>query len=108
LFGIARNVLARSRQRGRVENRARLRLGLSPLAVDDELLERVVETEGDEHALRLLASLPPDQREAVHARVLEEREYVEIARELACSESVVRKRVSRGLATLRRLMKEEA
>lgn len=37
----------------------------------------------------------------LRARVLDERGYAEIARELACSAAVVRKRVSRAIATLR-------
>ena len=50
--------------------------------------------------------LPPEQREAVRARVLDERDYADIARELHTSELVVRKRVSRGLATLRTHMEK--
>jgi RNA polymerase sigma-70 factor (ECF subfamily) len=49
----------------------------------------------------LLAALPADQRLAVEARVLEDGEYSEIARRLHCSEQVVRKKVSRGLSTLK-------
>ena len=101
LFGIARHLLSRSRERGRVENRARVRLGLPPLAIDDELIARIEAVTGDERALSLMARLPEDQRRAVQARVVEERGYDEIAAELQCSESVVRKRVSRGLAALR-------
>src|SRR5579862_1288506 len=41
LFGIARNVLARSFERGQVEDRARRRLGLPPLALEDEVIERI-------------------------------------------------------------------
>lgn len=100
LFGIARHLLARSRERGRVENQARVRLGLPPLALDDELIARI-EAAGDDRALGLLAGLPEDQRRALQARVLNEQGYDEIAAELQCSESVVRKRVSRGLAALR-------
>jgi RNA polymerase sigma factor (sigma-70 family) len=100
LFGIARHLLARSRERGRVENQARLRLGLAPLALDDELIARV-QAAGADRAVSLLARLPEDQRRALQARVLDERGYDEIADELQCSESVVRKRVSRGLAALR-------
>jgi DNA-directed RNA polymerase specialized sigma24 family protein len=37
----------------------------------------------------------------VTARVIEERDYGEIAGQLSLSEQVVRKRVSRGLARLR-------
>ena len=38
----------------------------------------------------------------MRAHVIEERDYGEIAGELHTSEAVVRKRVSRGLATARR------
>ncbi len=48
-----------------------------------------------------LERLPDDQREAVRARVLDERSYPDIAGELDTSELVVRKRVSRGLSNLR-------
>ena len=51
--------------------------------------------------LELLERLPADQREAVRARVLDERSYPDIAGELETSELVVRKRVSRGLSNLR-------
>ena len=54
----------------------------------------------------LLDGLPPDQRDAVRARVLDQDDYAEIATRLECSQSVVRKRVSRGLATLRAQMEE--
>ncbi|MDP9385332.1 MAG: RNA polymerase sigma factor [Actinomycetota bacterium] len=101
LFGIARNTLAMSARRGRVERRARRKLGLPPLVLDDEALERVAEVERDGRVLERLAALPADQRRAVEARVLNEREYAEIARELRCSEAVVRQRVSRGLRTIR-------
>jgi RNA polymerase sigma-70 factor (ECF subfamily) len=108
LFGIARHQLARAWERGRVEDRARRRLGIEPLALRDELLERIEELGAGEQALALLAELPEDQRLAVQGRVLDEREYSELARSLRCSESVVRQRVSRGLRALRRAMKESA
>jgi DNA-directed RNA polymerase specialized sigma24 family protein len=47
---------------------------------------------------------PADQRAAVLARVLEEQDYAEIAATARTSESVIRKRVSRGLAGLRTRM----
>lgn len=106
LFGIARNVLARSRERGRVEDRARRRLGLPPLVLADETIERIEASADDSRVLELLAALPEAQRIAVQARVVEELEYGAIARELCCSESVVRKRVSRGLSSLRAQLKE--
>src|SRR6266540_2297236 len=52
-------------------------------------------------AIALLETLTPRQREAIEAHHLDEHGYAEIASELRCSESVVRKRVSRGLAALR-------
>ena len=103
LYGIARHQLADTWERGRVEDRARRRLGVEPLALTDETLERIESLGGrdGEGALELLAALPADQRRAVQGRVLEERDYGELARTLACSESVVRQRVSRGLRNLR-------
>ncbi len=107
LFGIARNLLARSRERGRVEDRARRRMGMSVLALDDEAIERIEESaESADGALTLLADLPEKQREAILARVVGERGYSEIADELQCSPSVVRKRVSRGLTAMRNRMNE--
>jgi RNA polymerase sigma-70 factor (ECF subfamily) len=55
----------------------------------------------------LLDGLPAEQRDAVRERVLEERDYPEIAARLRCSEQVVRKRVSRGLTALRARMEGE-
>ena len=103
LVGIARNTLGASRRRGRVEHRARLRLGFAPLKVDDADLARTLSLadRGQGGLSDVLASLPRDQRDAVEARVLDERSYSDIARELSCSELVVGKRVSRGLARLR-------
>jgi RNA polymerase sigma-70 factor (ECF subfamily) len=102
LFGIARNQLAMSRRQGRVEARARRRLGMAPVVLTDEAIERI--TELDRTALALVEDLPGDQREAVRARVIDERDYPEIAKDLRCSEAVVRKRVSRGLAAVRQRM----
>lgn len=109
LFGIARHVLAGSLTRGRVEDRARRRLSLPVLVVDDEALERI-EAVGsmDGSALSLLAELPGEVRDAVRGRVIDERSYVELAASLRCSPSVARKRVSRGLARLRVRMEQKA
>jgi RNA polymerase sigma factor (sigma-70 family) len=99
LFGIARNTLAMSQRRGRVEARARRRIGTPLLVLTDELVERIEALGGG--ALELVEELPADQRDAVRARVVDEREYADIAKDLRCSEAVIRKRVSRGLARLR-------
>ena len=105
LFGIARNTLAMSRRQGRVEARARRRLGMSPLVLTDEAVERIAAL--DHTAVALIDELPADQRDAVRARVIDERDYSDIAKDLRCSEAVVRKRVSRALGTLRARMEEE-
>jgi RNA polymerase sigma-70 factor (ECF subfamily) len=102
LFGIARHVLGTSYRRGRVEAVARERLGLPALILDDYALDAIARlSAGQDEATLALAELPKDQHDAIEARVLDERDYAEIAKELECSEAVVRQRVSRGLRALR-------
>lgn len=103
LFGIARHELADTWARGRVEDRARRRLGVEPLVLHDEQLERIEQLDADAAGavLELLADLPEDQRTAVEARVIGEEDYEELAARLSCSQSVVRQRVSRGLRSMR-------
>jgi RNA polymerase sigma factor (sigma-70 family) len=105
LYGIARRLLSHAARRGVVEDRARRRLGMSPLLLTDAAIERI-EAEASEVATAALDELPADQREAVRARIVDERDYAEIARTTRTSEAVVRKRVSRGLAGLRARMEE--
>jgi RNA polymerase sigma factor (sigma-70 family) len=102
LYGIARNTLAASRRRGRVEARARARLGMTPVELSDDSLDRILALEADAAASDALDGLSSLERAAVEARVLEERDYGDIANDLCCSQAVVRQRVSRGLARLRR------
>lgn len=104
LLGIARNALLESWRRGRAERRAQERLGLE-LHLSDASHERV-ETLLDADAVgppleHALARLPPGQRDAITAHVLEDRPYEEVAARLGVPASTVRKRVSRGLARLR-------
>jgi RNA polymerase sigma factor (sigma-70 family) len=101
LYGIARHQLARALEKGRVETRARRRLGIPPLALDDEALERVEAAGPGTDVAVLLRELPAEERSAVEARVVGERDYADIAREAATSEVAIRKRVSRGLARMR-------
>ena len=107
LFGIARRHLGRARRRGAVEDRARRRLGIPPLELTDAGLERLERLAESEAVRAALADLPADMRAAVEARVVSERPYPQIAASLKTSESVVRKRVSRGLAGLRERMEEK-
>jgi RNA polymerase sigma-70 factor (ECF subfamily) len=105
LFTIARRKLIDSWRRGKVEDAARRKLGLEPMELDDGGLARIdamIDEERNPLPLtELMNRLPADQREALRLRVLDEREYAEIAREMECSEAVVRQRVSRATRTLR-------
>jgi DNA-directed RNA polymerase specialized sigma24 family protein len=58
---------------------------------------------GDARVEQLLERLTPEQARAVRARVIAGEPYPQIATTLRCSESVLRQRVSRGLAVLRQL-----
>ncbi len=102
LIGIAANKLRESRRRKRVEDSARRRLKLEPVVLTDSDLELVDELVGmDDRLQALIQTLPAEQQKAVLARVVDERSYEDIAREMECSPSVVRQRVSRGLRTIR-------
>ena len=65
--------------------------------------EDVVEIEalGQQIVADMLSPLPPEQREAVAAHVLDEAPYEELARDAGVSTSAIRHRVSRGLHALR-------
>ena len=108
LFTIAHHVLTDSVRRGRVESRARRRIGIAEaISYSDDQLERIESLVSQcGWATRLLEALPSEQRSAVRARIIEERSYSEIARELKTSELVIRQRVSRGLSALRAQTKE--
>ena len=94
-----------------MESAARERIGLDPLVLRThhiELIEALIAAEGEAIVEGWLAEAPPDQAGALRARVLDEREYEDIAADLRCSEAVVRQRVSRGLGRLRRRLSEGA
>jgi RNA polymerase sigma-70 factor (ECF subfamily) len=100
LYGIAWNKLHEAQRRGRADDAVRRALGMAPIVLTDEGLERIEALAGSP-ALELMDALPAEQRDAVRARVVDGREYEEIADELRCSSSVVRQRVSRGLRAMR-------
>ena len=72
---------AKSARRGRVEARARRRLGIrEAISFDASELERVEALAGQERwASVLLERLPAGQREAIRAHILEGRPYSELA-----------------------------
>ena len=98
LFGIASRKLADAQRKGYAERRMCRRLGMERIDLTDADIAHI-ESLGES---ALLEDLPVDQAIAVRAHVIDERPYGEIAGELHTSEAVVRKRVSRGLATARR------
>jgi len=105
---IAHNKLVDLYRNGAAADRARRALQMQPLVVTDEQLdqlERRLASEGS-GALQALADLPPEERAAVIARVVDEAGYDAIAHDLAVSESVVRQRVSRGLRRMRATLEE--
>jgi RNA polymerase sigma factor (sigma-70 family) len=106
LYRIAANRLAAHYRRGAIERRATERLAAAiraPTAQEVFAIERLAEAEAEPGALtEALATLSEDQRTAVRARVLDERSYEAVSRELGVSQQAARARVSRGLRALRR------
>jgi RNA polymerase sigma factor (sigma-70 family) len=103
LYTIAARRLADYHRRGVVETRMRRALALQTPRLTEEDAA-MIGLLADDAAGALLAGLPADQRHAVAEHVVEGRGYADLAASLQTSEAVVRQRVSRGLATLRRRM----
>ena len=103
LYAIARNRLTDLYRTGSGDDRTRRRMEMRPITLTDSGLE-AVERRLDASrtgVMEALATLPADERDAVEARVVQEREYEQIAAQLRVSESVVRQRVHRGIKRLR-------
>ncbi len=105
LFGIARHVFARFLRKRRMDNRARQRMGMSTdITLDTtsyERIEELVDFEPYRERIRVVMSqLSPKLAEAVRLRIIEGLPYVEVARQLRCSEVAARARVSRALSRL--------
>ncbi len=108
LFTIAHRKFVDSWRRGRVEHEARQRLCFERMEITDEAVERIDAIVGGTDVLAHLAEhLPAEQLSALQARIIDERDYSDIARELECSPALVRVRVSRALKTLRALARAE-
>lgn len=106
LFTIARRQLGRYLRRGRAQQSALRRLGLStPVAHEDDLAA-IEEAAGIESVRADLAvelqQLSADQRDALQLRVIEEMPYDEVAGRLGISEPTARARVSRALRSMQR------
>ena len=91
----------------RLDDRTRRALAIQPLRLDDETLA-TVDRIAARGVLALLDELPAAQRDAIVARYIDGCEYDEIAATQCCPESLIRKRVSRGVIALRRIMRGKA
>ena len=108
LFAIARSLLHAYWRKGRIERAAVARLGIERPSLGMEDIEYLHRQAGIETLReRLEAALDavrPEQAAAIRARVLEERDYAEIAAEFETTPDVIRARVSRGLRTMQGLL----
>lgn len=104
LYGIASHQVAYALRRAHAESRARRRLGMERLELIDADIERINALGETVSARAWVDELAPDQRDAITAHVIDGRTYGEIAEAAHTSQAVVRKRVSRGLAVVRRRM----
>ncbi len=105
LYRIAANRLALHYRRGAIERRATERFAAGLRAPTDEelaVIERLADADEGGAFTDALASLPESTRSAIQARVLDERSYESVSRELGVSQQAARARVSRGLRALRR------
>jgi RNA polymerase sigma factor (sigma-70 family) len=104
LFSIARSQLSHYWRRGVAERRALEQIGIDPPSLGQSELDRIEELAGLPELRRrvqhAIAGLNPQQAYAVTQRIVEEREYDDLAAELGVSQDVVRARVSRGLRAL--------
>ena len=110
LFAIASSELSHYWRHGKAERKALQRIGVSVPALTDHELERIEERAGVQAIattlMEELRGLPEDQRHAVELRVVRELTYDEIARAVGVSAQVVRARVSRGLRTLAKALRD--
>jgi RNA polymerase sigma factor (sigma-70 family) len=104
LFTVARRRYSRYLRRARVERRTVERLGVRVPTVEHGDIALIEDRAGLGVLRRVigreLERLSEDQRQAVRLRVVDERSYAEVARELGVSEATARARVSRGLRRL--------
>jgi RNA polymerase sigma-70 factor, ECF subfamily len=101
LYGIARHQLGRYARTGVIQRKAVERLGIELPAVSDDDHQRIIELAGLADLRKTVAdafsTLPPEQREALRLRVIDEHPYRDVAASLGVSEATARARVSRAL-----------
>ena len=104
LMGIASHQLKRYLRRRRVETRARERLGIPQLSLDDYSYERIEEQiDSQTHVLYdAIRHMSPRARDAVLLRVGLDLGYEDVAERLGCSVGAARVRVTRGLSQMSR------
>lgn len=104
LSKIGQRQLGRALRRGRVDQRARRRLGLERVPLDEEsivCIGALADLEPMREAVReAMGSLWPNLAAAVALRVGDDLPHAEVARRLGCSEGAARTRVARGLSKL--------
>jgi RNA polymerase sigma factor (sigma-70 family) len=103
LFAIANNALVDEHRHRASERSVRYRLGLPEFKYTDAAIAQVEERidASESGYLAGLDDLPDDERHAIKARIIDDRDYPEIAAEADVSQAAIRKRVSRGLARLK-------
>ena len=108
LFGIAKNLLRRYREKQRVDTAARRRLQM-PVRSDDLDFETAEDRASADRLTAdldcALALLPAGQRRALELRVVDELPYAQVADRLGCTELAARLRVMRALDSLTRRLK---
>ncbi len=108
LYGIARHQLLHWFRWKRIDERARHRLKVPRIALDDSSLEWIedsIDLRADLARMEAaLDGLTEGTRRAVLMRVVDQRPYEEIATRLHCTPATARVRVARGLESLRKLM----
>ncbi|MDH3731612.1 MAG: sigma-70 family RNA polymerase sigma factor [Acidimicrobiia bacterium] len=108
LYGVARNVVARSRRSANRRGRLNAKV-LSLGAAAQEPPETVVlRSSEEEELLAGLAKLRPDDQEILRLKTWEELSHAEISSVLGISVSAVDARASRALKRLSRIVKGEA
>ena len=90
LYGIAAHKLNDWRRPGSAENRARVRLGMERIELSAEDVSEFERLGSEVSLVELLEELPGEQRDALRARLLDERGYSEIAGAAGISEAAMR------------------